>query len=65
MFQDYFSRYVSEQKGATAIEYALLAAGIGMAIIGVVFVIGEDLVTLMTTISDALGGAAEQAGDGS
>ncbi|MCK5295816.1 MAG: Flp family type IVb pilin [Alphaproteobacteria bacterium] len=37
--------------GATAIEYGLIAAGIAVAIITVVFQFGDDLADLFTGIS--------------
>jgi len=33
-------RFVADERGATAIEYALIASGIGAAIVSVVFGIG-------------------------
>jgi pilus assembly protein Flp/PilA len=43
--------------GATAIEYALIAAGIAMAITVVVFTIGTDLVSIFQAISTTLASA--------
>lgn len=59
MLHHFFSRYTVNQNGATAVEYALLAAGIALSIVGVVFVIGGDLVALFTTISDIFSTASE------
>ena len=42
--------FVRCQKGATAIEYGLIAAGIAVAISVVVFTVGSDLVGLFTGI---------------
>jgi hypothetical protein len=36
------SRFVRDEAGATAIEYGLIAAGISVVIIGLVYGIGED-----------------------
>ena len=36
-------KYVSDDSGATAIEYGLIAAGIAVAIIAAVFAIGDEL----------------------
>jgi pilus assembly protein Flp/PilA len=41
-------------KGATAIEYGLIAAGIAVAIATVVFAVGSDLKTLFTGIGTAI-----------
>ena len=49
------TRFVSDESGATAIEYGLIAAGISVAIIAVVQTLGGKLTTTFTTISDKLG----------
>jgi pilus assembly protein Flp/PilA len=36
-------RFISDESGATAIEYGLIAAGISVAIITVVFSVGTNL----------------------
>ena len=38
-------RFVADERGATAIEYALIASGVGMAIITTVFGLGSQLQT--------------------
>ena len=48
------SRFVSDESGATAIEYGLIAAGISVAIIAVVQGIGPKLNTTFTKVSTAL-----------
>jgi pilus assembly protein Flp/PilA len=45
------------QKGATAIEYGLIAAGIAVAISTAVFAFGTTLSALFGTLSGALTGA--------
>ena len=35
--------YLSDKSGATAIEYGLIAAGVILAIVALLFVFGEDL----------------------
>jgi len=42
--------YVRCEKGATAIEYGLIAAGIAVAISAIVFTVGTDLIALFTGI---------------
>ena len=49
-----FLRYLRENTGATAIEYALLVAFISVFIIGAVLAIGGDLEAFYTTILDYL-----------
>jgi pilus assembly protein Flp/PilA len=50
--------YMTDENGATAIEYALIAAGVGLAIIAGVFAFGRDLETLFTDLAGALDGDA-------
>ncbi len=49
-----FKSFARDESGATAIEYGLIAAGISVAIITVVFLIGDSLETAFTDISDQL-----------
>ena len=49
------TRFVSDESGATAIEYGLIAAGISVAIIAVVQGLGTKLTSTFQTISDKLG----------
>jgi pilus assembly protein Flp/PilA len=48
------SRFVSDESGATAIEYGLIAAGISVAIIAVVQGLGTKLSTTFTKVQNAL-----------
>ena len=48
------SRFVSDESGATAIEYGLIAAGISVAIIAVVQGLGSKLKTTFTAVDNAL-----------
>ena len=48
------SRFLSDQTGATAIEYCLIACGIAFAIIGTVQAIGPQLNTKFTSINTSL-----------
>jgi pilus assembly protein Flp/PilA len=45
---------VREEKGATAVEYGLLVGLIAVAIIATVTLLGDQLNTLFTSITDAL-----------
>jgi pilus assembly protein Flp/PilA len=49
-----FLKFLSDQSGATAIEYGLIAAGISLAIIAVVNGLGSTLNTQFTSISTSL-----------
>jgi len=48
------SRFVKDESGATAIEYALIAAGIALAIIAAVQGVGSKLATNFGLISSSL-----------
>jgi len=48
------SRFLRDEKGATAIEYGLIAAGISVAIIATVLGLGTKLDTTFTTVTTAL-----------
>jgi pilus assembly protein Flp/PilA len=47
-------QFLRNESGATAIEYALIAAGISVAIITVVNLLGSQLQTTFTTITNDL-----------
>jgi pilus assembly protein Flp/PilA len=47
-------RFLQDQSGVTAIEYALIAAGIGIAIAVVVVNVGSALVNIFTTVESDL-----------
>ena len=49
-----FIRFLRDEKGATAIEYGLIAAGISVAIIAVVQGLGTQLNATFTSVSTAL-----------
>ena len=49
-----FSKFLSDESGATAIEYGLIAAGIALAIIAVVNGLGSDLNEKFTSINTSL-----------
>ncbi len=48
------SRFIKDESGATAIEYALIAAGIAIAIITAVNGVGTALTTKFNAISSSL-----------
>lgn len=49
-----FLRFLSDQSGATAIEYGLIAAGIALAIIAIVNGLGSNLNDRFTSINNSL-----------
>ncbi|TVQ82548.1 MAG: Flp family type IVb pilin [Micavibrio sp.] len=50
----------SDDDGATAIEYGLIAAGIAVAIAAVVFAFGDELRDLFEGLTGTLQGAGEE-----
>jgi pilus assembly protein Flp/PilA len=56
--------YLKNEDGATAIEYGLIAAGIALAIITIVFLIGTDLLNIFTNIEGQLANAGGGGGGG-
>ncbi|WP_458759724.1 Flp family type IVb pilin [Afipia sp. TerB] len=53
------ARFVKDESGATAIEYALIAAGIALAIIAAVNGLGTTLMSKFTSIDNTLKGTAQ------
>jgi pilus assembly protein Flp/PilA len=49
-----FLNFLSDESGATAIEYGLIAAGISLAIIAIVNTLGGTLNTKFTDINSSL-----------
>jgi len=47
---------LKREDGATAVEYGIMVAGIAVAIITVVFLLGDQLTALFQTVVDALPG---------
>jgi pilus assembly protein Flp/PilA len=48
------TKFARDEQGATAIEYGLLAAGIGVVIMGTVFLIGPELKTMFEGVNTTL-----------
>ena len=46
------ARFVKDEAGATAIEYALIAGGISIAIVTVVGALGTSLTATFTAVKD-------------
>jgi pilus assembly protein Flp/PilA len=51
-----FIRFLKDEAGATAIEYALIAAGIALAIIVAVNALGQELLKIFTNLTTKLNG---------
>ena len=47
-------KFLKEEDGVTAIEYGLIAAGIGIAIVATVFLVGGALNDKFELVSDCL-----------
>jgi len=58
------SRFMNDESGATAIEYGLIAALIGVVIIGALRIIGTNLNTTFTKIGTELSTANGGGGGG-
>ena len=54
--RDPFRRWLDDRKAATAMEYALIAAGTLIVIVGGIALIGGSLKGLFDAISTAVGG---------
>ena len=53
-FSGQLRKLVAEESGATAIEYGLIAAGIAVAIIGIVFTLGNDIADFFQAVDTKL-----------
>jgi len=51
-------RFVADEAGATAIEYALIAVGLSIVIVAAVNSIGTSLSSTFSSISSQLGGGS-------
>ncbi len=47
----FVTRFANDESGATAIEYGLIAAGIAVAIIGVLTTLGTNLTSTFTSVA--------------
>jgi pilus assembly protein Flp/PilA len=52
--KNFLSRFLSNESGATAIEYGLIAAGIAVVIVGMVRLVGTNLNGTFTTVAGAV-----------
>ncbi len=56
--------FLSDESGATAIEYGLIAALVSVAAIAALGSLGNSLGTMFNSVADELGGAVSNAGAG-
>ena len=54
MLNKLIAAYVANEDGATAIEYGLIAAGIGVTIAAIVFTVGDDISGLFGQVAGCL-----------
>jgi pilus assembly protein Flp/PilA len=47
-------KFIKDERGATSIEYGLIAAGIGVALITLVGQLGHDIQGIFSGVSDQL-----------
>jgi pilus assembly protein Flp/PilA len=47
-------RFVNDERATTAIEYALIASGVSVAIVGIVGGLGSSVTNLFSSVSTAL-----------
>ena len=48
-------RFIHDETAATAVEYGLIAAGIAVAIAGVIATLGGNVKAMWTTVKNAVG----------
>ncbi len=53
-FSESFKKFAADASGATAIEYGLIAAGIAVAIIVGVGLLGDNLAAVFTNVANEL-----------
>lgn len=49
-----WAEFAADESGATAIEYGLIAAGIALAIIEIIYALGTNLVAKLQALATAL-----------
>jgi pilus assembly protein Flp/PilA len=49
-----WDEFAADESGATAIEYGLIAAGIALAIIEIIYALGTNLVAKLQSLATAL-----------
>ena len=51
----HLKRFCADESGATAIEYAMVASGIGVAVSAMVYALGGKVKALFTNVSGLMG----------
>ncbi len=54
MIRALLRRFTGDERGATSIEYAMIAAGVSIAIIGTVATLGSNVKTMYSDVATAL-----------
>ena len=49
-----FRRFLCDERGATSIEYAIIASGVSIVIVGVIATLGSNVKGLYSSIAAAL-----------
>jgi len=52
--RQYLSKFLSDESGATAIEYCIIAAGLSIVIVAAVNSIGSTLNTSFTSVNNSI-----------
>lgn len=60
----FISKFMSDESGATAIEYGLIAALIAVVIIAAVTALGTNISTKFGEVATAIGGGGGGGGEG-
>jgi pilus assembly protein Flp/PilA len=57
MFRTYIRNWIKSERGAAAVEYALLVALIAVVIVGAVTTLGSNVSTKLNAAATAIGGS--------
>lgn len=49
-----FRRFLRDERGATSIEYAIIASGVSIVIVGVIATLGSNVKSLYSSVATAL-----------
>jgi pilus assembly protein Flp/PilA len=55
-------RFIKDEEAPTAVEYAIMVAGIAVVIIAVVFLLGANVKSTLNTVASHVGTGAPPAG---
>lgn len=55
MLTTYMKHYAKDDEGATAVEYGIMVAAIAAVIITLVILLGEQIQTAFTDVTDGMG----------